>query len=356
MIAGNGENRIRAQDCELRAQGRPGGACTVQTDGGTSPACQATLRERAGRLERLIKAVHLSRPENYLSIYQSGCNFSCRKCHSSEFTQRAAGRWYTVESLVELCRHYEEEVTLVEPRSRITAWHAGETCLCCGRCATGRGRSAACPGALTPEQITVSPQGFGPARNIVAFTGGDLTCRPGFYAEFARRVKRDTELWVLIETNGWGLTPKNLDLLQQAGVDGFWLDIKAYDEKVHEWLTGSTNRWIRDLPKEILRRKFVLEVLSLYIPGLVETDQLRSIAELLCAASEEIPFTILAFFPQHRMKDFRAPTTREMIAAYTAAVGAGLKNVRLGNVGVFARTPAEAEQVLALTGAVGRGE
>jgi pyruvate formate lyase activating enzyme len=353
MTATHNGSRVWAEDCELGAQDRWGGACAVQVQGTTLPACQATLRKRGGRLERLIEAVHLSRPENYLSIYQSGCNFSCRKCHSSEFTQRAIGRWYTVESLLEICRDYEKQVTLVEPRSRATAWHAGETCRCCGSCVVRGGRSAACPAVLTPEQITVSPQGFGPARNIVAFTGGDVTCRPGFYTDFARRVKQDTKLWVLIETNGWGLTPKNLDLLQEAGVDAFWLDIKAYDEKVHEWLTGCTNRWILDLPKEILRRDFVLEVLSLYIPGLVEADQLKSIAELLCAASDEIPFTILAFFPQYRMKDFRAPTTQEMIAAYTAAVGAGLKNVRLGNIGVFARSPMEVEQVLAVTGAAG---
>ncbi len=207
-----------------------------------------------------------------------------------------------------------------------------------------------------PKQIVLSPQGFGPARNIVAFTGGDLTCRPRFYAEFARRVKRETKLWVLIETNGWGLTPKNLDLFQDAGVDSFWLDIKAYDEKVHEWLTGCTNRWILELPKEILRRDFVLEVLSLYIPGLVEADQLRRIAGLLCSAGEEIPFTILAFFPGHEMSSFRAPTTDEMIDAYTAAVDAGLRNVRLGNMGVFAKTPTEVERVLKVTGVADRGK
>jgi len=181
------------------------------------------------------------------------------------------------------------------------------------------------------------------------------TCRPTFYAEFARRVKQDTKLWVLIETNGWGLTPNNLDLLQEAGVDSFWLDIKAYGEKVHEWLTGCTNRWILELPKEILRRGFVLEILSLYIPGVVEADQLRRIAELLCSASEEIPFTILAFFPEYEMKSFRAPTTDEMIDAYTAAVGTGLKNVRLGNIGVFAKTPAEVQQLLEITGVTAAG-
>jgi len=137
-------------------------------------------------------------------------------------------------------------------------------------------------------------------------------------------------------------------------VDAFWLDIKAYDVEIHRWLTGCTNQGILKLPEEILGRGFVLEVLSLYIPGLVETDQLRRIAELLCAASEEVPFTILAFFPEYRMKDFRTPGFEEMMEAHAAAVEIGLKNVRLGNIGVFAKTQAEVEQVFTVTGITDR--
>ncbi|KPK77810.1 MAG: radical SAM protein [Phycisphaerae bacterium SM23_30] len=317
------------------------------------PACMATLRKRDGKLERLIKSIHLSRPENYLSIYQSGCNFSCRKCHSWDFSQKVTGDWFSVEELLTICRYYEKQVTLIEPRNKATAWHAGESCRCCGQCVINGEKSPMCPGVLEPEQIILSPQGYGPARNIVAFTGGDLTCRAQFYAEFTQQVKAETRLWILIETNGLGLTPKNLDKLQKAGVDAFWLDIKAYDDKAHNWLTGCTNQWILELPKEILQRGFVLEVLSLYIPDLVETDQLRQIAELLCSASAEIPFTILAFFPEYKMMNFRVPTLDEMLEAYTAAKNVGLKNVRLGNIGVFAKTQSEVEKVIEMTGTAG---
>ena len=348
--------QLWAADCRLRAQGRRGGACAVEAPGRTLPACEATLRQREGKLERLIKSAHLSRPENYLSIYQSGCNFSCRKCHSWHFSQRPTGSWCTVETLLAICRDYEKQVTLREPRAKATAWHAADTCRCCGSCVTAGGRSPTCPGVLEAGQIALSPQGFGPVRNIVAFTGGDLTCRPDFYADFARRVKAETKLWVLIETNGWGLTPENLDVLQAAGVDAFWLDIKAHDEKAHEWLTGCTNRWILELPGEILRRGFVLEVLSLYIPDLVETGQLRRIAELLAAADEEVPFTILAFFPEYEMGDFRTPTADEMLDACAAAREAGLKNVRVGNVGVFARSREEADRVMEATEGTDRRE
>ena len=210
-----------------------------------------------------------------------------------------------------------------------------------------RQRSSTCPGVIDPHAILLSPQGFGPARNIVAFTGGDVTCCPEFYAECARLIKTHTRLWVLIETNGYGLTAQNLDTLYTSGVDAFWLDIKAYDPDKHKRLTGCSNAHILKLPAEVLKRGFTLEVLSLYIPDLVESDELGQIARSLAAVDTKIPFTILAFFPEYKMKHFRKPNTREMVAAYRKVKMAGLKNIRLGNLGVFVRNEEDREYLMA---------
>lgn len=322
--------------CNLIKQGYPQGSCFVEVEGGKSLACEATLKESDRGLLRLISAVHLSRPENYLSIYQSGCNFSCRKCHSWTFTQKAKGEWWSPADVLKACKEYEKGVTIWEPRKRATAFHAHESCRCCGACVMYGKRSSLCPRVIQKKDIVLSLQGWGPARDIVAFTGGDLTCCPEFYIECARLIKSETSLRILIETNGYGLTPQNLDALKEAGVDSFWLDIKAYDGTDHKWLTGCFNRNILKLPEEIVKRGFVLEVLSLYIPNLVETNQLKKIARLLFDVDPEIPFTILAFFPEHQMKRYKSPKVSEMISAYNEVKAVGLVNVRLGNAGIFA--------------------
>ena len=332
---------MHADDCRLKAQGYAPGSCAVKVGRETLPACRATLKFENGCLYRRIKSVHLSRPENYLSVYQSGCNFSCRKCHSWYFSKIADGEWQTPEDILMAAKTYAQQVTLREPRSRATAWHAHDTCRCCGACVMYGRRSANCPEVLAPEAMVLSPQGLGPARNIVGFTGGDLTCRPDFYAQCATLIKAQTDLWVLIETNGYGLTPQHLDLLAAAGVDAFWLDIKAHDPHVHRYLTGCDNQRILELPAEILKRGFVLEVLSLYIPNLVEIADLAAVAADLAAVDAAVPFTILAFFPEYHMQSYRAPTVGEMAAAYQRVKEIGLQNVRLGNVGVFAATEAE---------------
>ena len=338
---------MKSHICGIKEQGFSSGSCLVEVEEKRALACQATLKYENNQIYRLITSIHLSRPENYLSIYQSGCNFSCRKCHSWYFSKIKNGTWYTPQEILKEAVGYEKVVTLKEPRNKATAWHAHDTCRCCGSCVLYGKRSSTCPGNLDPESIVLGPQGFGPVRNIVAFTGGDLTCCPEFYGECARLIHKHTNLWVLIETNGYGLTPQNLDYLKDCGVDAFWLDIKAYDADNHKWLTGCSNKTILRLPEEIVTRGFVLEVLSLYIPGLVEVDELESIAQGLKEVDPSIPFTILAFFPEYRMKDFESPTVKEMIEAYNRAKATGLENIRLGNVGVFASTEEDQQYLVA---------
>jgi pyruvate formate lyase activating enzyme len=324
--------------CNLIKQGYPQGSCFVDTEKGRSLACEATLKQTDNGPLRLISAVHLSRPENYLSIYQSGCNFYCRKCHSWTFAKVAKGDWWSPADVLKACKEYEKGVTLWEPRSKATAFHAQDSCRCCGACVMQGKRSPLCPRMIEKNEILLSPQGWGPARNIVAFTGGDLTCCPDFYIQCTRLIKAETDLWVLVETNGYGLTPQILDQLKEAGVDSFWLDIKAYDDGDHKWLTGCFNRNILKLPAEILKRGFVLEILSLYIPNLVETPQLKKIAQMIFDVNPEIPFTILAFFPEYQMKRYKSPRVSDMVEAYHEVIAVGLRNVKLGNVRVFAST------------------
>lgn len=333
--------------CRLREQGFASGSCMVDTGAGeVETACKVTLKWQENVPFRLIKSAHLSRPEHYLSIYQSGCNLSCMKCHSWYFTRHASGKWMSPKEIGRLARDYAKRITYWEPRERATSFHGHDLCLCCGLCVTEHVRSPRCPGVLDSDQVIASPQGWGPARNIIGFTGGDLACQPEFYCLTAEEIKgHRNDLWVLFETNGYGLTPRNLDRFKSSGIDAFWLDIKAHDDAIHRKLTGCSNGRILRLPHEMMKRGFVLEVLSLFIPGWVETGQLEKIARILVEVGSEIPYTILAFFPEYQLTHVPPPNLNQMIEAYTRVKETGLKNVRLGNVGVFARTAEEYELV-----------
>ena len=71
-------------------------------------------------------------------------------------------------------------------------------------------------------------------------------------------------------------------------------------------------------------------------PNLVEAQQLKKIAQLIFDVNPGIPFTVLAFFPEHQMKRYKSPKIDEMVEAYMEVKSVGLRNVRLGNTRLFA--------------------
>lgn len=68
-------------ECEFIEQGCEQGSCQVFdfTTGREQTVCKARLKYERGIPYRLINAILLSRPEHYLSVYQSGCNLRCKK-------------------------------------------------------------------------------------------------------------------------------------------------------------------------------------------------------------------------------------------------------------------------------------
>ena len=338
--------------CNMVKQGYNKGACEVTLkDKSKLSACQATLRFEDGQYHRVISAMHLSRPEDYFSIYQSGCNQNCLKCHSWEFSKYFNGKWYSTDKIAEECKNYESHVTIFEPRKRALMYYANDLCKHCGSCILFNKRSPSCPNKVSKDKIVLGPQGFGPARNIVAFTGGDIACQAKFYAEVTKKIKQRSEnLWVLLESNGYGLTPKNLDLLQKAELDSYWLDIKAYDDKIYKKLCGTSNKTVLNSVKEIVKRNFVLEILTVYIPNFIEVDQFEKIAQLIIEIDENIPFHILAFFPQYKLKMYRTPNVNEILETYKTVKKVGLKNIQIGNVGVFTKNDEEIKTLIKVVG------
>jgi len=324
--------------CRLIRYGFPSCGNLVRTVNGSRKApCELAVKYEESKWWRLIYDYMLSRPEDYLSIYQSCCNHDCMMCHSWYFSQYATGLWYSSDDIVEICSIYYEMITLKEPRDKATMWHATDHCKHCGMCVEYGMRGEYCPNVLKPSQIILSPQGYGPARNIVSFTGGDTYCCYEFYVECFKSIKREfgDELWIHIETNGYGLIPEILEELVQAGLDSIWLDMKAYSKETYRKLCGTDNEHILELPARILDEGLTLEIVLLYIPRIVGLNEIDKFGELLASVDKNIPIMLLAFFPEYKLKHVKPPSLSEMVKAYEVLRMHGLKRVKLGNVHVF---------------------
>jgi pyruvate formate lyase activating enzyme len=123
------------------------------------------------------------------------------------------------------------------------------------------------------------------------------------------------------------------------------LDIKAFSEETYRKLCGTTNQPILASVPQIVDLGFTLEILTLFIPGLVETDEHLQIARLIAEVDPSIPTTLLAFFPCYELTEtqgYRGPNAEEMVMSFLAMQGEGLTNIRLGNLGVFLQNDQDA--------------
>ncbi|NPU85426.1 MAG: AmmeMemoRadiSam system radical SAM enzyme [Syntrophaceae bacterium] len=132
-------------------------------------------------------------------------------------------------------------------------------------------------------------------------------------------------------TNGY-MTPETLDMIG-ADLHGANVDLKSFSDEFYRKRCGARLEPVLATLREMKRRGVWVEVTTLLIPGLNDSDaELREIASFLVSLGPETPWHISRFRPQYRLTS--APPTPLEIIHRAAQIGreAGLKYVYSGNV------------------------
>jgi pyruvate formate lyase activating enzyme len=114
-------------------------------------------------------------------------------------------------------------------------------------------------------------------------------------------------------------------------------DLKAWDETLHLALTGITNRQtisnFRRLAAYHRKRRSppLLIASTLMVPGYIEAEEVGHIAAFISGLDPQIPYSLLAFHPQHEMRDLAPTSRRQAESCLDAARRAGLKRINIGN-------------------------
>lgn len=184
-------------------------------------------------------------------------------------------------------------------------------------------------------------------RNVscICFFGGDPSTQMMHALETSSIALEKAEeekriLRICWESNGnmsRGVVLKAAELsLNSGGVVKF--DIKTWDENLSRVLCGVSNRATLDNFKEIGERFFrqrlevpVLTASTLLVPGYVDEIEVENIARFIAEIDPEIPYTLLAFYPQYVMDDLPTTSWRQAKECYNAAKKY-LKKVRIGNI------------------------
>ncbi|MCD6484503.1 MAG: radical SAM protein [Candidatus Odinarchaeota archaeon] len=223
-----------------------------------------------------------------LAVFFYGCNFDCLFCQNWEHKQLNRGRIVRVEEIIRV----------IKENKRIS-------CIC--------------------------------------YFGGSPEPQFPFVINLSRRILKefnDRIMRICFEWNGAGnkiLALKAAELaLKSGGIVKF--DIKAFDEKIHYALTGSSNKRVLENFEEIYNRFYekrpevpVLTASTLLVPGYVDKEQVEKIAKFIAELNPDIPYSLLVFHPDFMMSDL-PPTPLEHAAKAYLAAKKYLKRVHVGNI------------------------
>jgi pyruvate-formate lyase-activating enzyme len=115
-------------------------------------------------------------------------------------------------------------------------------------------------------------------------------------------------------TNGYILNEKFIEKLEEVGLLSTYVSIKAYDDDTHRFYTGQTNRPVLDNFKLLSKSRIKLMAESIFIPGLIEYNEIERIARFIASVDPSISYRIDGFIPINDTP-WRAPSPEEMIKA-----------------------------------------
>jgi len=179
--------------------------------------------------------------------------------------------------------------------------------------------------------------------SCICYFGGDPTPQLPHSIRVARlalQKNKNRILRICWETNGSmhpALLRQAADIaLHSGGCIKF--DLKAWDEGLHIALCGVSNR--RTLENFQLLAEYAtrrpsppfLVASTLLVPGYVDRREVSQIAQFISSLNPDIPYSLLAFYPQFMMHDLPTTSRRHAEECLAAAKAQGLKRVRVGNV------------------------
>jgi pyruvate formate lyase activating enzyme len=115
-------------------------------------------------------------------------------------------------------------------------------------------------------------------------------------------------------------------------------DIKAWNDSLHTALCGVSSertkknfewaaQWVKKRPEPPL-----LIASTLLVPGYIDEEEVRGISRWIASLSPDIPYALLAFYPQFFFKDLPVTPRDLAIRCKEVAEGEGLRRVKIGNL------------------------
>lgn len=277
--------RVRCNLCAHRCvipPGRKGACCVRENRDGVlyTLVYERTIAQHVDPIEKK-PLFHFQPGSRTFSIATAGCNFRCAFCQNWEISQL--------------------------PREQGTIMGS----------------------PATPAQIARAAMRTGCASVAYTYT------EPTIYAEYALDTAREAQrlgLRNVFVSNGY-MTPELLHMM--AGlIDGINVDLKAGRGEFYRKISGAALEPVLANLKLIQQLGIWLEVTTLVIPGLNDSDEeLGWVARFLASElGPDVPWHISRFYPHYKMRNVPPTPTATLERAWQLGREAGLHYVYVGNV------------------------
>lgn len=170
------------------------------------------------------------------------------------------------------------------------------------------------------ERACLNYYGKLPAEALI--TGGEPTMAKEYLLSLVRGLKERGFEKIVLMTNGYelGADETYVPELEAAGVTEAHVDLKAYSESLHQWYTGKSNKPVLKAIEKLNASRIQLLVQTIYMPGLVDHEEIERIARFLASVNPAIRYRINPFAPVFAFeKVTRRPTLEELEHAYEIA-------------------------------------
>jgi len=179
--------------------------------------------------------------------------------------------------------------------------------------------------------------------SCICFFGGDPTCQlPHALAasKLAREQNPKKILRICWETNG-SMSPPLMGKMMRLSVESGGctkFDLKAMDTNLHYALCGVDNK--RTLENFSAAAAYIpqrpepppLVASTLLVPGYIDTEEIKAIAQFIAKRNPNIPYALLGFHGDFLMTDLPPTSRKQAERCLAVARAAGLKRARLGNI------------------------
>ena len=206
-------------------------------------------------INKIIDFSNVDGPGNRCSIFFQGCPFRCLYCHNPE--------------TINICSNCGDCV-LVCPKKALTIvdgkvkWDRNK-CINCDSCIhVCKHLSSPKISMMSVDEVMEHIKKIRPFIRGITVSGGECTNYPKFLLELFKKCKK-IGLTCLIDSNGCYDYHKDEELILLS--DGVMLDVKAFKDDFHRYLTGSDNEIVLNNLKYLLSINKLEEVRTVILPN-----------------------------------------------------------------------------------------